>query len=331
MGKEIILSANDLCIGYPDKKGNTAVHEHLNFSLRKGELCSLIGPNGVGKSTLLRTISRLQPKLNGELTLCGKELETFSTKECSRKISVVLTDKSPIGGLTVSEVVALGRQPYTGFFGRLSENDDAMIQSAIQSVGMAEKANHHMAELSDGERQKAMIAKALVQESPIILLDEPSAFLDAASRIEVTQLLHDIAHTQGKAILFSTHDLEQALQLSDQLWLLTGNGLCCGAPEDLVLNHHLNSLFEGKNVFFDKNNGTFKHTNIYHKTAHLTASNELLLHWGLNAINRLNIGQAPSEQASTSIEIVSETKILLQKAGEEKKELKSFQALAEEL
>ncbi len=255
---ESVLSANDLCVGYVCRCGVNPIHHHLNFSLRRGELVCLCGANGAGKSTLLRTISKLQPQLAGEISLMGKPLESYSEKELSRTIGVVLTERAQTGGLTVEEVVSLGRQPYTGFFGRLSTEDKELVKNAIESVGMTEFTKKYMAELSDGERQKVMIAKTLVQECPVVILDEPTAFLDVASRIEITQLLHDIAHTQNRAVLLSTHDLEQALRLSDQLWLLTKHGLQAGTPEELIANHQIDTLFEGRNVYFDEKSGTFR-------------------------------------------------------------------------
>lgn len=258
MAMSTLLSAKNLCIGYHSNGGNIQIHQNLNFSLRRGELISLCGPNGAGKSTLLRTIANLQPPLSGEIEVLEKPMKSYSEKELSRAITVVLTDRAHTGGLTVKEVVALGRQPYTGFFGRLSQEDKTLVNSAVESVGMTGKEEVYMSELSDGERQKVMIAKSLVQECPIVILDEPTAFLDVASRIEITQLLHDIAHQQDRAVLLSTHDLEQALRLSDQLWLLTKNGLQTGTPEDLVSNHQIDTLFEGRNVFFDDKTWTFR-------------------------------------------------------------------------
>lgn len=258
MDMSTLITASELCIGYHNKGEHLQIHQHLNFSLRRGELISLCGPNGVGKSTLLRTIANLQSPLSGEIEVLGRQMVSYSEKELSRIIAVVLTDRANIGGLSVEEVVALGRQPYTGFFGRLSREDKSLVKSAIQSVGMADKTNRYMAELSDGERQKVMIAKSLVQECPLVILDEPTAFLDVASRIEITQLLHDIAHAQNKTVLLSTHDIEQALQLSDQLWLLTKDGLQTGSPEDLVANHKIDTLFEGRNVYFDDKTWTFR-------------------------------------------------------------------------
>ena len=236
-----IIEGKRLGIGYRNGKSITTVHKGLDFRLRCGELTCLLGANGAGKSTLLRTLAAAQPPLDGELTLLGKPISGYSERERSRTIGVVLTDKTQTGGLTVYELVALGRQPHTGFFGRLHHTDKEIIEHALYAVGILNKARRYMAELSDGERQKAMIAKALVQECPLILLDEPTAFLDVVSRIEIMTLLHRLAAEEKKAILLSTHDIEQALVLSDRLWLLTrSNGLECGVTEDRsILIKHL--------------------------------------------------------------------------------------------
>ncbi len=176
MKKPTVITAADLGIGYRTRHGEVRVHEHLSFCLHAGELTSVLGANGAGKSTLLRTLAASQPALSGELLLLGKPLWKYAEKERSRTIGVVLTDKTQAGGLTVYELVALGRQPHTGFFGRLHKKDHAIICEALEAVGIAHKAQSYTAELSDGERQKAMIAKALVQECPLIVMDEPTAF-----------------------------------------------------------------------------------------------------------------------------------------------------------
>ncbi len=258
MEKQAVITATDLCIGYRTHKGEKKVHEHLSFGLYPGELTSLLGANGAGKSTLLRTLSASQPSLAGDLQLLGKPLQQYSEKERSRTIGVVLTDKTQAGGLTVYELVALGRQPHTGFFGRLHPKDHLIIKEALDAVGIAHKAESYTAELSDGERQKVMIAKALVQECPLIILDEPTAFLDVVSRIEIMTLLHQLAVEQNKAILLSTHDIEQALVLSDKLWLLSKEtGLQCGVTEDMILNHRMDTLFSHSNIRFDYDHGIY--------------------------------------------------------------------------
>jgi iron complex transport system ATP-binding protein len=183
--------------------------------------------------------------------------------------------------------VALGRQPHTGFFGRLQKEDKRIIEEAMEQVGIAHKARNYTAELSDGERQKAMIAKALVQECPLILLDEPTAFLDVVSRIEIMHLLHQLASEQNKAILLSTHDIEQALVLSDKLWLLTkGEGLQCGVTEDLILSHRMDSLFPHKDIRFDYDHGVYYPTVGGQRKICVSCEDKTLLHWTMNALNR---------------------------------------------
>ena len=287
MKEKVVIQGKDLCIGYRTGKQEKIVHQHLNFELRAGELTCLLGANGAGKSTLLRTLSASQPSLGGELTMLGKRVSDFTEKERSRTIGVVLTDKTFAGGLSVYELVALGRQPHTGFFGRLTKEDKRIVEEAMESVGIAHKAKNYTAELSDGERQKVMIAKALVQECPLILLDEPTAFLDVVSRIEIMHLLHRLAIEQEKAILLSTHDIEQALVLSDKLWLLTkGEGLQCGVTEDIILNHRMDSLFPHKDIRFDYDHGVYYPTVCGHRLVQVECTDKTLLHWLMNALNR---------------------------------------------
>ena len=287
MEKKVVIQGKDLCIGYRTGKQEKIVHQHLNFELRAGELTCLLVANGAGKSTLLRTLSASQPSLGGELTMLGKRVSDFTEKERSRTIGVVLTDKTFAGGLSVYELVALGRQPHTGFFGRLTKEDKRIVEEAMESVGIAHKAKNYTAELSDGERQKVMIAKALVQECPLILLDEPTAFLDVVSRIEIMHLLHRLAIEQEKAILLSTHDIEQALVLSDKLWLLTkGEGLQCGVTEDIILNHRMDSLFPHKDIRFDYDHGVYYPTVGGQRKVCVSCEDKTLIHWTMNALNR---------------------------------------------
>ena len=258
-GYPLIAEARNLSIGYKGKRGtNAVVHSGINFSLHGGELVCLLGANGVGKSTLLRTMAAVQPALVSDISLMGRPCQSYSERERSRLIGIVLTERTHAGGLTVRELVALGRQPYTGFFGRLNKADEEKIDYAIQAVGMCNKAGSYVAELSDGERQKAMIAKALVQECPLILLDEPTAFLDVVSRIEIMTLLHKLAVEEGRAILLSTHDVEQALVLADKLWLLSKeSGLVCGNTEDLILSNAMDKLFPHEEICFDLLHGGY--------------------------------------------------------------------------
>lgn len=257
MEQSPVIGTEALSIGYLRKgKVQKVVHEDLNLQLYPGKLTSLLGLNGAGKSTLLRTICGFQPPLKGSIDLMGKPLQRYSAKDISRMVGVVLTEKTNAGGITVSELVSLGRHPYTGFFGGLNDEDQLIIDESIQAVGIGHKAHNYVSELSDGERQKAMIAKALAQQCPIIVLDEPTAFLDVISRIEVMALLHRLATGQSKAILLSTHDLDLAIQMSDCLWLQEqGRPVVYGAPEDLILNGEIETFFNKTDITFDRATG----------------------------------------------------------------------------
>ena len=315
MEKKIVIQGQDLSIGYRTGKQEKIVHEHLNFQLHAGELTCLLGANGTGKSTLLRTLSASQPALSGKLDILGKSLTEYTEKERSRTIGVVLTDKTFAGGLSVYELVGLGRQPHTGFFGRLNKEDKRIIEEAMENVGIAHKAQSYTAELSDGERQKVMIAKALVQECPLILLDEPTAFLDVVSRIEIMHLLHRLAVEQEKAILLSTHDIEQALVLSDKLWLLSKeHGLQTGVTEDIILNHQMENLFPHKDIHFDYNHGVYYPTVTGQRKISVESEDKTLLHWVINALNRNGFQCLSTPQIGIPHLIaLSATKLVLEK------------------
>ena len=208
------ISLSHLSVGYT---ASQVLVSDVNVELQSGQLHCLIGRNGIGKSTLLKTLTGFLPKLSGNLLLDGQGIETFTQQALARKISIVLTQKPDMQNLTVAEVIGLGRSPYTGFFGKLRVRDCAVVDDAIRSVGI-EPLRHRMIQtLSDGERQKVMIAKALAQETPIILLDEPTAFLDFPSKAETFQLLRSMAHEKDKLIVLSTHDLELAVRFADCL------------------------------------------------------------------------------------------------------------------
>ena len=317
----VVIEGKGLCIGYETGKTVKQMHAGLDFKLRRGELTCLLGANGAGKSTLLRTLAASQPPLGGELDLLDKPVASYSERERSRAIGVVLTDKTQVGGLTVFELAALGRQPHTGFFGRLSREDKAIVSRALHAVGIGDKAGHYMAELSDGERQKVMIAKALVQECPVILLDEPTAFLDVVSRIEIMSLLHRLAVDEGKTILLSTHDIEQALVLSDRLWLLTPEqGLECGVTEDLILAGRMDALFSRQeHIRFDLMHGIYSPTVEGRKCVCLKADDEILRHWTQNALNRRGyLCLSPSEPrpAFPMLEVLSPRQFVLVADGQ---------------
>lgn len=263
--KETIKIQN-LSIGYVGKNDVKIVAKDITATIYSGELTCLLGANGVGKSTLLRTLSAFQPKLEGEIFIEGKEISEFTDKQLSHVISVVLTEKPDIRNMTVEELVGLGRSPYTGFWGTLTKDDLAIVSKAIHLVGIDALQGRMIQTLSDGERQKVMIAKALAQETPVIYLDEPTAFLDYPSKVEMMQLLFKLSRETDKTIFLSTHDLELALQIADKLWLMDKQkGVRIGAPEDLSLDGSLASYFARKGIVFDEMTGLFRVENEYTK------------------------------------------------------------------
>ena len=250
MGATITLK--NLTIGYRSKHQLRTVASAIHASLESGKLTCLIGPNGVGKSTLLRTLAGFQPPLDGEILLHEKPLSDYSPRELAKEISIVLTSKPDVSQLTVKEVVGIGRSPYTGFWGTLSTADEHIVDDALQQVGISHLSSRNILELSDGERQKVMIAKALSQQTSLIILDEPTAFLDFPSKVEVLQMLRRLAHKEHKTILLSTHDVELALQLSDQLWLMESQHLSVGTPQELAADGSLSHFIERDGISFDK-------------------------------------------------------------------------------
>lgn len=257
--KNPLLSTQNLEIGYINgKPARKVVGSELNLELFQGEFVCLVGPNGAGKSTLLRTLTGLQPALGGEISLSGKKLSQFSRKELANEISVVLTSPIEVGAMTVNELVAMGRFPFTGLFDRMSENDWKVVKKSLEMVGMTGFDDRMVHQLSDGERQKVMIARALAQEPRILVLDEPTAYLDLPGRVSVMNLLHELAKDHGKTVLTSTHDLDLAMRSADRLWLMSPGGeIISGAPEDLVLSGDFQRVFARDRISFDVMNGHF--------------------------------------------------------------------------
>jgi iron complex transport system ATP-binding protein len=216
-----LLDLHDLSVAYHGpRRMRNVVSSGLNLSLRSGELVCLLGPNGAGKTTLLRTIAGMQPPLQGKVLLGQRNIHSLPKLELARTLSVVLTERITVGTLTAYEVVALGRSPYTRWSGTLRDEDHAIVEESIRAVEAAHLANRYVNELSDGERQKVMLARALAQQPRVMILDEITAFLDLPRRIEIMRILLDLAHQRDRAILVSTHDLELALATADRVWLL---------------------------------------------------------------------------------------------------------------
>ena len=244
---------DDLTIGYSAKGNEKVVARGLNAAINSGELTCLLGQNGIGKSTLLRTLSAFQPALDGNILLASSPLTAFSDQQLSRMISVVLTEKLAIKNMTARELIAMGRAPYTGFWGRLTEEDHQVVRDAIRLVGIEPLAERMIQTLSDGERQKVMIAKALAQQTPIIYLDEPTAFLDYPSKVEIMQLLRRLAVQEQKTIFLSTHDVELSLQVADRIWLMESHSqLSVGTPRQLADQGILSRFIERGGITFDR-------------------------------------------------------------------------------
>lgn len=281
-----ILSANKLTIGYTKKAKTDVIQSDLQLELHAGELVCLIGPNGSGKSTLLRTLAGLQKSLSGETLINNLNISKISLNERARLIALVLTDKVEIENATVLDIVSFGRHPYSSWWGTASE-DDAFVREAIEMVHLEHKEDALLNELSDGERQRVMIAKALAQDTSIIMLDEPTAHLDLPNRVEIMLLLHRLAHKTGKAILLSTHELDLALQAADRIWLMSANkeGVESGVPEDLVFNGSFNRTFESKSYFFNAANGNFSMNYPLTKKAWVVGD-KTRMYWTLRALAR---------------------------------------------
>lgn len=241
------LQLNHLTTGY----GNRIVTPDINATLVPGELTSLLGPNGVGKSTLLRTLSTFLPPLQGEIVLQGKSLNSLSASQLSRLVGVVLTERPDVQNMTVRDMVGMGRSPYTGFWGRLTMEDEQYVTEAMKLAGITVLEKRMFGTLSDGERQKVMIAKVLAQQTPVILLDEPTAFLDFPSKVETLRLLRRLAHEMQKIIFLSTHDVELALQLSDRLWIMHAGEVVIGKPVELSENGELSRFIQTDGIRFD--------------------------------------------------------------------------------
>ena len=281
-----MLTTHHLFIGYSKKGKTNTVQSELNLELREGELVCLIGPNGSGKSTLLRTLAGLQKPLSGKTSIDDQNIAKISHQEKALMISFVLTDRVDIDNATVHNIVSYGRHPHSNWWGNISANDEALVREAIEMVHLEHKTDHLLNELSDGERQRVMIAKALAQDTPIIMLDEPTAHLDLPNRVEIMLLLHKLAHKTGKAILLSTHELDLALQAADRIWLMSvDKGIECGVPEDLVLNGSFNQTFQSKSYFFNAANGNFSMN--YPMTKQVWVSGDKIrMYWTLRALAR---------------------------------------------
>jgi iron complex transport system ATP-binding protein len=241
------LETHDLSIGYHSRSPHKTVANGLNLTLKTGQLTCIIGPNGTGKSTLLRTLSGLQKPLSGTIMLADKSINQYTPEELAQQISIVLTDPSHPGDLRVNQVVELGRLPYTNWLGTLSIQDHILVDQALRQMDALSLSDRSFGELSDGERQKVMIARALAQETDLMILDEPTAFLDWPNRVDLLTNLKNIAQTSEKAILISSHDLELVLKIADEIWLMDiEKKITTGKSQELIRSGALEKAFSGR-------------------------------------------------------------------------------------
>ncbi len=252
------LETRNLTIGYRRRgEADVCLAKALNLRLQGRALVGLLGPNGVGKSTLLRTFAGLQKPLGGQVLLADEDVTAIAPRDLARKLSMVLTAAPPPALMNGYAIVALGRQPHTDWLGRLTDKDRHMIAIALRAVDGADLAEQRLAELSDGQRQKLMIARALAQQSEFMLLDEPTAYLDLPRKIETMALLKRLTRSEARAILVATHDIDLAMRYCDSLWLMSKDGIICGAPEDLALDGSLGGAFRADGIRFDQSRGRF--------------------------------------------------------------------------
>lgn len=271
----------------------------------------MVGPNGVGKSTLLRSLAGLQPALSGDIHLAGRHLQSFIPQQLAKELSVVLTEAVNVGEMNVFSVVALGRHAYTNWMGRLEPGDVNVILDSLKAVDAADLIDRSFSELSDGERQKVMIARALAQEPAIMLLDEPTAYLDLPHRVIMFRVLQNLAHSLGKAVLVSTHDLDLALHSADVLWLMSDDGECrVGSPEDLILSTAFEHTFEHQGVKFDPRTGTFPISPHPKKAIGLSGPSGLTKLWTSRALSRVGF----------EVQLTDYAKDLYVEIGEEQQE-----------
>ncbi len=309
---EPAIATEALTVGYRlAHRRRRTVLEQLTLTLNPRELVCVLGPNGCGKSSLLRTVAGLLPPLHGRVLLGSKPIDTFDRNELARRLAVVLTDRIDPGFLTVFELVSLGRFPYTGWNGRLEAADRRAVAEALAALGLSEFGDRRIAELSDGERQKAMIARAVAQQPRVLVLDEPTAYLDLPSRVEILQLLRERVTETAEAVLLSTHELELALRLADRLWLIDEHGgLECGLPEELVLNGAVGRVFARDELQFDLETASFKPARPARGSVALVGEGATAL-WTARALERLGFvvydrttAGAPSPPGTTCVEVV---------------------------
>jgi len=289
------LRTESLAVGYPGR----TVLSGLDLELRAGELVCLLGPNGAGKSTLLRTLAGLQPPLAGRIWLKDRDAAALPAAARARRLAIVLTERMELGHLTVEDLASLGRHPHTGWSGRLRDEDRDAVRRGLEEAGAWDLRMRPCDELSDGEKQRAMLARALAQDPAALLLDEPTAFLDLPRRVGAMRALRRLARMRGRAVLASTHDLDLALRAADRLWLVSADGaLRSGLPEDLALSGAIGGTFDQGDVAFDRATGEFRIHGEAERSARLLGDPEIVF-WTARALEREGIAVVPDAAAGS--------------------------------
>jgi iron complex transport system ATP-binding protein len=282
---DIILSLDSLKIGYGSGKNENVLLPPLVAGAKRGELIAVIGRNGIGKSTLLRTLTGLQQPLGGDITIGGKNIREYSRMELAQNVGYISTEIIKVNNMSVYDLVALGRYPHTNWTGKIEADDHDVIMDALEKTSMVSFGRKFVSELSDGERQKAMIARILAQDTGIMIMDEPTAFLDVASKYEILHLMRMLSGNGHKTIIFSTHDLQMAISQSDKVWLILDNKMIEGAPEDLMIAGAFDHLFNSSTVLFNSEDGTFSFRSDTRGSIFIEGQGKYR-HWTEKAINR---------------------------------------------
>ena len=313
--KEKILSFESLLIGYKSGRFRNILLPPLNALACKGEMIAVIGQNGIGKSTLLRTAAGLQEFLGGAVYLKQKKLLEYSRNGLAQNIGYISTEPVRVINMKVYDLVSLGRFPHTNWTGKLGDRDRESISGAIEKVGMKHLEGRYINELSDGERQRAMIARVLAQDTDLLIMDEPTAFLDVRSKYEIVHLLNDLSKERGKTIIFSTHDIITAVSESDKIWLTLEDDFIEGAPEDLILNGQFNRLFNNSEVSFNVSDGNFHFRRKMKGAVFVNAEGDRK-YWTVKAVNRAGFKISDSkEEVQFRIESLAEPTKWIVNAG----------------
>lgn len=295
-----MISLENISIGY---HRNQPLLSNIKLTAREGEMVALVGRNGTGKSTLLRSILGLLPLLDGKCLMSGVLLEELDPKQRAKAVSYVSSQVSGLPSLTVRELVSLGRIPHTGWMGKMGKADWEMVESILREVGMEKYMDRSLDQLSDGERQRVMIARALVQDTQIVILDEPAAYLDIPNKYELVRLL-SLFRDRGKTIIYSTHDLETALMCADKFWVISEEAIHEGAPEDLGLAGLFHQLFDSSGVHFDLKSGRFIYSLSYRGSLSLSGGQEEVVAWTRHALERIGYKVIPGNQP-LKVQIIS--------------------------